>query len=71
MENIVMGLPFILEAAVVGRPDKLKEEAPVIFCVPKEGEFIDKKIIIEELKKHFANWQIPHIEDIHIVDSIP
>ncbi len=71
MENIIMGLPFVLEAAVVARKDKLKEEAPVVFCVPKEGEIIDKKLIIDELKKHFAHWQIPHLEDIHLVESIP
>jgi len=71
MENVVMGLPFVLEAAVVGRKDPLKEEAPVVFCVPKEGAEIDKKAIIEELKKHFAHWQIPHLEDIHVVESIP
>ncbi len=71
MENRIMGLPFILEAAVVARPDKIKDEAPVVFCVPKEGQVIDKQAILSELKNYFAHWQIPHLDDIHIIESIP
>lgn len=71
MENVVMGITSVLEAAVVARKDPIKEESPVIFCVPKENHTINKKEILDELKKHFAHWQLPHLDDIHIIDTIP
>ncbi|PJZ71098.1 acyl-CoA synthetase [Leptospira perolatii] len=71
MENIVMSDPEVLEATVVGRVDPVREEAPVIFVVPVEGKTIDPKKIIDGLKSHFAHWQLPKIEDIHFVSTIP
>lgn len=71
MEGLVLGVPGVLEAAVVARPDEIRGEAPVVFVVPREGETVEKKAIIEELKKHFAHWQIPHQDDIRFIEAIP
>jgi fatty-acyl-CoA synthase len=71
MEGLVLAVPGVLEAAVVARPDDVRGEAPVIFIVAREGETVEKRAVIEELKKHFAHWQLPHLDDVHIVDAIP
>ncbi|EJZ43429.1 AMP-binding enzyme [Leptospira licerasiae str. MMD4847] len=71
MENLVMADPDILEAAVVGRKDPVRDEAPVIFVVPLEGKEVDPKKIHDRLKDHFAHWQLPKLDDIRSVSSIP
>lgn len=71
MEGLILKVPGVLEAAVVARFDEVRGEAPVVFLVPKEGEAIEKRAVIDELKKFFAHWQLPHSDDIHMTDSIP
>ncbi|TGK11771.1 fatty-acid--CoA ligase [Leptospira fletcheri] len=71
MENLVMADPDILEAAVVGRKDSVREEAPVIFVVPVEGKKVDAKRVHDHLKSNFAHWQLPKLEDIRTVTAIP
>ncbi|TGK07191.1 fatty-acid--CoA ligase [Leptospira semungkisensis] len=71
MENLVMADPDVLEAAVVGRKDPVRDEAPVVFVVPVEGKSVDPKKILERLKEHFAHWQLPKLDDIRSVPSVP
>lgn len=71
MEGLVLGVSGVLEAAVVARPDDVRGEAPVVFVVARENETVEKKAVIEELKKHFAHWQLPHQDDVRFIDAIP
>ncbi|EQA35088.1 AMP-binding enzyme [Leptospira inadai serovar Lyme str. 10] len=71
MENLVMADPDVLEAAVIGRKDPVREEAPVIFVVALEGKQVDAKRIHDRLKESFAHWQLPKLEDIRAVSAIP
>lgn len=71
MESQVLKASGVLEAAVVAKPDEIRGEVPVVFVVPKEGESIDKKSVLGVLKENFANWQLPNLEDIQVIDVIP
>ncbi len=71
MENSVMALEQVLEAAVIGRHDDVRGEAVVLYVVPFEGQSIEPKSIIDYLSDKFAKWQIPKTTDIHLVESIP
>ncbi|MCG6167077.1 long-chain fatty acid--CoA ligase [Leptospira sanjuanensis] len=71
MEAQVLKAPGVLEAAVVAKPDDIRGEVPVVFVVAKEGESVDKKSVLEILKENFANWQLPHNDDIRLIDAIP
>ena len=73
MENTIMGHPLVLEATVIGRPDKLRQEMPVVFVVPiaEAKDTLETKVIYEYLSEHFSNWQLPKKSDIHFVESIP
>jgi len=73
MENIIMSVTGVLEAAVVGRVDEVRGEAPVAFVVPVAEQKIklEPKAIHDVLSTRFAHWQIPKLSDIRIVDSIP
>ncbi|TGK18328.1 long-chain fatty acid--CoA ligase [Leptospira kmetyi] len=71
MEGYVLKTPGVLEAAVVAKPDEIRGEVPVVFVVAKEGENVDKKSVLEILRENFANWQVPHQDDIRLIDAIP
>lgn len=71
MEGYVLKAPGVLEAAVVAKPDEIRGEVPVVFVVAKEGETVDKKSVLEILRENFANWQVPHQDDIRLIDAIP
>ncbi|UVD73933.1 long-chain fatty acid--CoA ligase [Leptospira borgpetersenii] len=71
MESYVLKAPGVLEAAVVAKPDEIRGEVPVVFVVAKEGEKVDKKSVLDILKENFANWQLPHSDDIRLIEAIP
>ncbi len=72
MENATMMHPTVLEAAVVGRPDDLRGESPVVFVVLRQPEqAFRKQDVLDVLKLRFARWQLPRMADIHFVASLP
>jgi fatty-acyl-CoA synthase len=73
MENAVLAHPGVLEAAVVGRPDELCVELPVILAVRKAGSAlpVEAQDIIDLLARKFAKWQLPLPQDVIFVESLP
>jgi len=73
MENQALTHPEVREAAVVGRPDPACDEAPVLFLVPHDplrATLLANEMLLI-LRRKFAPWQLPHPEDIRMVESIP
>jgi fatty-acyl-CoA synthase len=71
LENLIMGHPQVLEAAVIGVPDPKWQERPVAYVVPKP-EFKDtltKEDIIAYLEPKVAKWQLP--DDVIFIDAVP
>jgi len=60
VEAILGKYPDIIEAAVVGVADKLRGEVPKAFLVVKEGKIILEEDLRYFLRKHLANFKIPH-----------
>jgi fatty-acyl-CoA synthase len=73
MENAALATPGVLEAAVIGRPDEICGEVPVVMVVRRDAtkQAVRAQDIIDVLGKTFRNWQLPSLEDIHFVDSLP
>jgi fatty-acyl-CoA synthase len=73
MENEVLAHPAVLEAAVVGRPDRECDELPVLFIVPRDqnAEVPPAEDLIAVLAHRFARWQLPRPEDVHLVAALP
>ena len=67
IENIVMGHPNVIEAAVVGIHHKKWNERPLLLIV-KKGK-LEKKQVFEFLEDKIAKWWIP--DDIVYVKSLP
>ncbi len=71
LENVIMGHPQVLEAAVIGVPDEKWAERPVAYVVPKP-EFKDtltKQDILTYLEPLVAKWWLP--EDVIFIDVVP
>ncbi|HZC05308.1 MAG TPA: long-chain fatty acid--CoA ligase [Ktedonobacterales bacterium] len=71
MEGIIMGMPQVLEAAVIGMPHPKWQERPVAVVVPKP-EFKDtltKDDIVRYLEPQVAKWWLP--DEVVFIDALP
>jgi fatty-acyl-CoA synthase len=71
LENLIMGHPQVLEAAVIGVPDAKWQERPLAYVVPKP-EFKDtltKENILAYLEPLVAKWWLP--DDVVMIESVP
>ncbi len=71
MENIIMGHPQVLEAAVIGLPHPKWQERPVAVVVPKpEAEgVLTEADIIAYLEPRVAKWWLP--DRVIFVQAVP
>lgn len=70
LEEMLIKIPTVAEAAVVGKKDESRGEVPVAFVVAREGQTIDTNALKDALKaQDVPNWKLPR--EIHVVDSLP
>ncbi len=68
IEEVVVELPDVHEAAVVGVPDEILGESICAFIVPK-GEELDKRAVIRHCRKNLASFKVPH--RVETIASLP
>ena len=68
LENMIMGHPKVLEAAVIAIPHPKWEERPLA-CVVKRDESLTKEELIEFLRPQVARWWLP--DDVAFLDAVP
>ncbi|MEM7016515.1 MAG: long-chain fatty acid--CoA ligase [Pseudomonadota bacterium] len=69
LENHIVGLPEVSQAAVVAQPHPRWDERPVALVVKTEGAEISTEQVIEHCTKNFAKWQLP--ADVLFVETLP
>jgi fatty-acyl-CoA synthase len=69
LENAIMAIEGVAEAAVVGVTHPRWQERPLACVVCKAGVTLSKDQIIEPLRPLFAKWWIP--DDVVFVEEIP
>jgi fatty-acyl-CoA synthase len=69
VENVLMGHPAVLEAAVVGVPHERWQERPIACVVLKEGMTVDKEELLQYLAPIFTKWWLP--DDVIFMDELP
>jgi fatty-acyl-CoA synthase len=71
LENLIMGHPQVLEAAVIGVPDPKWQERPVAYVVPKPDfkDTLTREDILAYLEPRIAKWWLP--DEVIFIDAVP
>ncbi len=69
IENLAVGHPDIIEAAVIAVPHPKWDERPLVIAVKEPHSAVDKATLLEFLATNLARWQLP--DDVIFVDELP
>lgn len=69
LENHIVGMAEIAQAAVVAQPHPKWDERPVVLVTMVEGESLDRDAVLKHCSEIFAKWQLP--DDVLETESIP
>ena len=69
LENHIVALDGVVQAAVVAQPHPKWDERPVAIVILVEGANVTRELILEHCGELFAKWQLP--DDVIFVDAIP
>jgi len=69
LENHIVGMPEVAQAAVVAQPHPKWDERPVALVIMNDGNELNPDAIITHCSSIFAKWQLP--DEIIETDSIP
>jgi acyl-CoA synthetase (AMP-forming)/AMP-acid ligase II len=69
LENHIVSVTGIVQAAVVAQPHPRWDERPVALVVVTEGATVTREMILEQCAEIFAKWQLP--DDVIFVTQIP
>jgi fatty-acyl-CoA synthase len=69
LENHIVSLDGVSQAAVVAQPHPKWDERPVALVILVEGANVTKDLIISHCGEIFAKWQLP--DDVIFVEQIP
>lgn len=69
LENHIVSLEGVSQAAVVAQPHPKWDERPVAMVILVEGSNITRDLIISHCGEIFAKWQLP--DDVIFVEQIP
>ena len=69
LENHIVALEAISQAAVVAQPHPKWDERPIVLVVLNEGQSISMDQILEHCVSRFARWQLP--DDVLTVNTLP
>ena len=69
LENHIVAMPGVAQAAVVAQPHPKWDERPVALVVMNEGSELNADAVIEHCSGILAKWQLP--DEVVETDNIP
>lgn len=69
LENHIVGIAGVAQAAVVAQPHPKWDERPVALVVMAQGHELNQDAVLEHCSSIFAKWQLP--DEVIAVTSIP
>ncbi|MDB5602123.1 MAG: long-chain fatty acid--CoA ligase [Xanthobacteraceae bacterium] len=69
LENLAVGHPKVLEAAVIGVRHPKWDERPLLIVVLKKEQTVTKDELLDFMRGKVAHWWLP--DDVVVVDDIP
>tara|TARA_B100001057_G_scaffold156221_1_gene156626 strand:+ start:6374 stop:8002 length:1629 start_codon:yes stop_codon:yes gene_type:complete len=69
LENHIVAMPEIAQAAVVAQPHPKWDERPIAMVIMAAGEVLDQAAVIKHCSQIFAKWQLP--DEVIAVENLP
>jgi len=69
LENAIMAIPGVAEAAVIAVFHPRWQERPLACIVPQKGATVTKEQVYDFLATRFAKWWLP--DDVVFIDAVP
>jgi fatty-acyl-CoA synthase len=69
LENEIMAMPEVAEAAVIAIPDEKWSERPLACVVPRAGVELTREAVLSHIASRVAKWQVP--DDVGFIDEVP
>jgi long-chain acyl-CoA synthetase len=69
VELVLESHPAVAEAAVIGRPDPLRGEAPQAYVIPRDGYRVETQELLQWCRQRLANYKVPH--RVVVVSDLP
>lgn len=69
IERVLLGVPGVREAVVVGKPDRMLGEVPVAFVVTHDGADVTTGALVGRCTELLADFKRPR--EVRIVDDLP
>jgi acyl-CoA synthetase (AMP-forming)/AMP-acid ligase II len=69
LENVAVGHPEVVEAAVIGVPHPKWDERPLLIVIRKQGSQLTKDDLLKFMDGKIAKWWMP--DDVAFVEEIP
>ncbi len=69
IENLAVGHPDVMEAAVIGIAHSKWDERPLLIVVGKEGRVPERAAVLEFMAGRIARWWMP--DDVQVIAEIP
>ena len=69
IENIAVGHPDVMEAAVIGIAHAKWDERPLLIVVGKNGKVPQREAVLGYMQGKIAKWWMP--DDVQVIPEIP
>jgi fatty-acyl-CoA synthase len=69
LENEIMSMEGVSEAAVIAIPDEKWSERPLACVVPEDGVELTREAVLSHIASRVAKWQVP--DDVVFIDEVP
>jgi acyl-CoA synthetase (AMP-forming)/AMP-acid ligase II len=69
VEQVLLDVPGVAEAAVIGIPDEVRGELVAAYVVPQDGHQLEEAPLIAACKERLASYKVPAV--VRIVGELP